>query len=95
MARTRKRATIPASEVLRLGNSYLLHSADKLAGERRGVACLLETVLLATGNYKGFRCLDADDMKKSEMGKSIGIIFDESAERKHQYPDDSRRSYYE
>jgi hypothetical protein len=40
------------------GNAFLSNTPSDQARERRAVASLLETALMATGNYKGFGYLD-------------------------------------
>ena len=92
MAKARK--TIEVSNLLAMANNYLLNSKDDLSGERLGVANYITSVLIQTDNYKGFKYLDAKDMESSFLGKSIGIIFDESGNTEHVYPDKSRVRFY-
>jgi hypothetical protein len=74
-------------------NDILLNSADELKDYRIGSSYLLEKILSESGNYKGFRYLDENDMKNSEMGKSIGIVFDETGKIIQDFPDTTRKSY--
>ena len=53
----RKRSTVDVSLVLEKANAALAGDYGD-AGYRAGIASLLETVLHATGNYKGFNHLE-------------------------------------
>lgn len=48
------RKTIEVEKVREMANHFLEHSKDDQEDARIGVAGLLEGVLHATGNYKGF-----------------------------------------
>lgn len=96
-----KRKTIKVNRVKELVNSYLLNSRDDNKDLRFGNAILLEQVLMETGNYNGFGYLNARDMKRSELGDSIGIntTNDKPAEtltheERFENTDDSRRYYF-
>jgi hypothetical protein len=54
-------------------NYRLLHTQDSLKDSREALASLLEVILMKTGNYKGFNHLNADAMKNSDNGLSVGI----------------------
>lgn len=58
---------------------------------REGMNSILEDILHSTGNYEGFSYLD---QREVPSGHLPGIIFDESEERNHQFPDDTRRTYF-
>ena len=87
-----KRKTISVDRILEMGNHFLLHSDDKLRGERQGVCNIIEQVLSESGRYNGFQYLRDYHMAHSERGKTLGIIFDPLYHH-HSYPDDSRREY--
>jgi hypothetical protein len=71
-------------------NSMLRDSKNELVEGRKVMASMLETVLMASGNYHGFRMLEEKDVKP---GHTFGIVFDD-VNHNHTYPDDSRVSYY-
>lgn len=54
------RKTIEVGKILKMANTFLAakHTTDD---EREGVCALLEAVLHESGNYEGFRYLDAKD----------------------------------
>ncbi len=68
-----KRKTIKVERLKELVNLYLLNSRDDNAGLRYGNAALLEQVLHETGNYRGYGYLNAENMKSSEFGFSMGV----------------------
>lgn len=74
----RSRKTIDIAEVLRMGNHFLEFSKREQIAERTATASFLESMLSTTGNYKGFRYLEAihSDGKLVTLG------------------DESRREYY-
>lgn len=55
---------------------------------RRGMIAVLETMLLDTGNYNGFRYLEADEVPE---GSQPGIVRTDDG---NIFPDDSRVEYY-
>jgi len=57
-------------------NGILLNSADKEKDARETLTTLIESILMETGNYKGFRYLSTKDMEVSQNGISVGIIWD-------------------
>ena len=71
MARSRK--TINVASALDMANHFLLHTPNDMQDDRRGVSSFIESVLNATGNYNGFKYLDANDMKHSQNGTAQGI----------------------
>jgi hypothetical protein len=86
-----KRKTIDV-EVLKNKVNWMLKYSSQMSPEcRRGMAVVLKFALSETGNYKGYWNLRPNEVP---VGELPGIIFDESPEHNHQYPDDSRRFYY-
>lgn len=76
------RKTIPVEDVKRMANDMLRDSVDDMTDGRIAVAILLEQVLMATGNYHGFRYLP-------------GVVeIDESIPSVKVTGDESRRQYY-
>ncbi len=69
--------TIAVSDVKNLINQFLLDSHDSRDDTRTEIGNLLETILMTTGNYCGFKYLSARDMKNSEYGNTVGINTDE------------------
>ena len=57
-------------------NDVLLNSADKEKDARETLTALIESILMETGNYKGFRYLSVKDMEGSQNGISVGVIWD-------------------
>ena len=58
---------------------------------REGINLFLENILHETGNYEGFNHLYERDVP---AGEKPGIIFDESGEHNHVFPDDTRKVYF-
>lgn len=88
-----RRKTLAVKTIVEKGNHFLrVHNQVGVEGRaaRKAVASFLETILHDTDNYRGFRYLNANEM---ENGLPCGIIFDDSPEHKHTYPDDSRVAY--
>ena len=67
------RKTIEVAVIQSRINSFLLNSPDSDKDSRETMIQFLETILLETGNYKGFSFLNSIDMSKSESGISVGI----------------------
>ena len=86
-----KRKTISVEAVKTQVNFMLKNSTNLSPDFRTGIASVLEYVLHETENYKGYWMLRPNEVPE---GQKAGIIFDESTEHNHQYPDDSRRKYY-
>ena len=86
------RKTVEVLPLLERANHFFLHSEDKRRGERIGMALMISDILHAAGRYAGFHYLRDYEMKLSERGKTVGIIFD-SENHNHSYPDDSRVAY--
>lgn len=51
------RKTVSVEWLKQKTNSFLAHSADEMAAERKGMFALLESALHETGNYRGFNYL--------------------------------------
>jgi len=79
--------------LLEKANDLLLHTEDGYIDKRFGISDLVQDILYATDNYKGFRFLTNDDMAKSRFGKSVGVIYNIDT-LQHFYPDRSRRQYF-
>ena len=97
----RKRKTISVDRLKEMANHYMMHSPDHHTANRAGNAVLLEAVLHETGNYNGFGYLNANDMKASDFGNTVGINTtpDKPAEsltyeEKFEGTDDTRRFYF-
>ena len=79
------RKTIPVAEVVRRGNHMLAESVPGAREGRIAIAILLEDVLMATGNYKGFQYLASEYLPAAEQTDGNVLRPDY---------DDSRRRYY-
>ena len=84
-----QRKTVEVAKLIATVNRRNIHSVCS-PEVREGWNSLLEMVLHATGNYKGFHYLYQKDVP---VGEKPGIIFDESEAHNHQYPDETRRAY--
>jgi len=67
------RKTVKVEDLKDKVNDMLLHLPDRDMNGREQLQSLIENVLMNTGNYSGFRYLDADDMVRSDNGLSVGI----------------------
>ena len=67
------RKTIKVQDLKARVNAFLLDTADGVTDQRKGQICLLESVLMDTDNYNGFRYLTVNDMKASRAGNTVGI----------------------
>ena len=56
------RKTIKVEEVMNMINSYLAHPDTHSLG-REAIMTLAEGVLMSTGNYKGYRYLDTNEVE--------------------------------
>ena len=56
------RKTIEVGKMLRMANSFLA-AENTTADEREGVCALMEAILFETGNYRGYRYLDTDQIE--------------------------------
>jgi hypothetical protein len=55
------RKTIPVADVVEMANDMLANSADSKEQGREGIRMLLEQILHATGNYRGYSYLDGHE----------------------------------
>lgn len=55
------RKTIEVGKVLKLAN-HMLAAPGTSSEQREGVCSMLETILLETGNYQGYRYLDTSEI---------------------------------
>lgn len=60
------RKTFNVADLKNTVNEFLAESAPELNGERVGATMMLTSVLHATGNYAGFRYLDANEITDPE-----------------------------
>lgn len=81
MAAARK--TVPVEAVRDRVNHFLTHSQNHETAARKALASLLESILLETGNYKGFLYL-ASELQTGPDGIEAGL--------RDGY-DDTRRQY--
>jgi hypothetical protein len=68
-----RRKTVDVDRVREIANKMLADSADKCIDGRKAVATLLESILMDTGNYHGFRYID---------GTPVGAV-DDTRRRYH------------
>ncbi len=92
------RKTIKVQELKRLINDMIKGSVNEYKEGRIALAVLLETVLMDTGNYHGFRYLNPDDMKDVQ-GTTVGINAvdyskDPTMEEKFDGTDSTRVEYF-
>ena len=88
------RKNVDLNKLVKQGNHFLKNSPDDMRDLRKGAAMMIENALHLANAYKGFSYLNEENMKDSIEGKSLGIIFDDSVNQNHVYPDDSRVFYY-
>jgi hypothetical protein len=70
-----QRKTFDVADLLFKVNFFLKNSKPEQVGERKGNAALLETVLMATKNYKGFGYLE---QKPLQPGQTVPELGDQS-----------------
>jgi len=86
-----KRKTISVKDLVILANHALTGSGSMFTPEyRKGVCGLISTVLHTTGNYEGFRYLDAREVPP---GEKPGIVYGLEL-NPNEFPDETRRAYY-
>lgn len=73
----KSKKTFAVADLKEMINKFLLDSHDVRDDSRAEMGNLLETVLMTTNNYRGFRYLTTRDMKDSEYGNTVGINTDE------------------
>ena len=96
---SRKRKTIQINNVKKRANDFLLNSQDFQKEERLIMGTFLESILMDTNNYNGFRPLYPHDMENSKEGTTYGINVDENGEmlempERFEGVDYSRVEYY-
>jgi hypothetical protein len=79
------RKTIEVGKVLHMANHFLA-AKNTSAEEREGVCVMVESVLMETGNYAGFRYLEAADYPEE---------FDGLGSRRWYYPSSAVRNDFE
>ena len=90
-----KRKTVDVEYMKIIANNYLANSLDKDVEFRRGVIGMLVGILFQSDNYKGYNNFTLEHLQRLNPNAQVpGIIFDESGDGNHQYPDDTRRFYY-
>ena len=91
------RKTIKVSDLVRRANRIMLHTSDEGKQAREAIFNFTSNFLHETGNYKGFGYLTQENMRKSDNGKSFGVLpynpTDPEADR-FVGTDDSRRFFY-
>lgn len=91
MAKQRK--TIAVSDVVDIANVIL--AAPAAPGESRvAICCLVERVLMDTGNYKGFRYLDSEYASTQSVNDGGAVEVDEYAPLLRKGYDKYRRQYH-
>lgn len=63
---SKPRKTVEMATVLDLANNMLSKSAPDLVEARMAVASMVENLLMATGNYRGFRFTDLADESRRQ-----------------------------
>lgn len=91
---SKKRKTYSVSALTEKVNKFLLHSPDRHKDGRESLMVLIESVLMETGNYRGFCYLTENDMRTSENGMSIGVRHDENGNPLWDNTDHTRVYYY-
>jgi hypothetical protein len=92
MARAKKTVHLRALiDRVNARNELSLGSGEVERARRDGWNSFLENVLSDADAYAGFGYLRSGEVPP---GVEPGIIFDESEERAHQYPDPSRKRYF-
>lgn len=87
----RRRKTVDVAAIIDQANKTFRDSKDEFREGRRAIQTLVTDLLMSVNQYRGFNYLRAET---SAPGNSIGIIFDESPDHNHVYPDDSRIFFY-
>ena len=90
----KRKKTYTVEDLKNKVNHMILHSPDRHKNGRESLGVLLESVLMETGNYRGFGYLTPDNMKASENGISFGIQYDEKGNPNFEDTDHTRVNYY-
>ena len=61
---------------------------------REGWNALLNSFLMAADAYAGFGYLRADELTGNAKGQPPGIVFDDSGECRHEFPDETRIRFF-
>lgn len=91
-----KRKTIEISKLVEMTNSILKNSGPECVGIRQGVSNVLESVLMDTKNYKGFRYLDQTEVDTQSRPGIRSRDNDENMSYQERFTDtdDTRRYYF-
>lgn len=81
--------TIKVKRLLDKANHMLAESADNRSEFREGVATMIESILMDTGNYRGFGYLSKEELKG--RAKTPGI---QETEDHFEIVDETRRHYF-
>lgn len=84
--------TIAVSDIKATVNNMIINSQDDDKQGRESLIVLIESVLMETGNYKGFKYLSPFCMQHSKNGVSVGIMPD--ADDKFANTDHTRVMYF-
>jgi hypothetical protein len=85
-----KRKTFPVADIVANANNYFAN-AKGTRDARLTLQVFVADVLHKTGNYKGFRYLEAKEVPAGELP---GIIRNANDTTASTFPDDSRISFY-
>ena len=91
---SKKKKTYSVSTLTDKVNRMILHSPDRHKDGRESLQVMIESVLMETGNYKGFCYLTANDMRTSENGMSVGVKHDGNGNPHFDNTDHTRVYYY-
>lgn len=93
-----KKKTISIKELVDRANRVFKYSADEYKQGREALYLFINSILMDTGNYRGFAYIEKEDMQKvAEELKSCNFIkipssygIDSSKENRFENADDSR-----
>jgi len=87
------RKTIKVHELVGKANQYFAESNGKYGTReaRKMLFTFVESFLMETDNYRGFRYLRSEEVPKGELP---GIIPGKGGNSAPEFPDDSRISFY-
>ena len=77
------RKTVKIDDLVKNTNSMLLNLPDEDVSARQAVINLLTQTLHDAKRYHGFRYLDADDMRESTNGATVGINGENGCDMPH------------
>jgi hypothetical protein len=83
----RSNKTVSVAEMLFTANYFMKHSKPEQVGERRGTAGLLESILHASGNYRGFGYLELKNAgtEQQTLGDESRVCYYVSRELQDDY----------